>query len=389
MRLVYPLLWSQPDRKACREQSVNTAAALARHGADVTLLMPRRRHDPVVTAAQLCDYFAVTNGFRVVQRPSRWVGDSLVSSTLWMRQVFRDPLLADQDVIFSRIPAMLAAGGRSPLPFATDHYKPWPDSLPLMRPLIRRTALSPLCLGFVLHSELAAASYRRIGIAEHSLLVAHNGADPGRMLPRLSRSEARARLGLPNDRRIAVYAGRINARKGLDQLLALAALRPETLFLLVGSEGNGTIEAEARDRRNVRLVPWQEPASLPPYLHAADLLVIPPSSAPLAQFGDCVLPLKTFAYLAAGRPILAPALPDTAELLRDGENALLVPPDRPEAAAAALDRVLDDVELAERLGCGAAQTAASLSWDNRARKILAFLDRRLGRIGATNLSRLG
>ena len=41
MRLIYPLMWSRPDRKACREQSVNTAAALARRGVEVTLLMPR------------------------------------------------------------------------------------------------------------------------------------------------------------------------------------------------------------------------------------------------------------------------------------------------------------------------------------------------------------
>ena len=62
-----------------------------------------------------------------------------------------------------------------------------------------------------------------------------------------------------------------------------------------------------------------------------------------------MLPLKLFAYLAAGRPILAPDAPDTAELLRDGDNALLVPPGRPELAAAALDRILGEPGLAERL----------------------------------------
>ena len=32
MRILYPLLWSRPDRKACREQTMSTAAALARRG---------------------------------------------------------------------------------------------------------------------------------------------------------------------------------------------------------------------------------------------------------------------------------------------------------------------------------------------------------------------
>jgi glycosyltransferase involved in cell wall biosynthesis len=168
--------------------------------------------------------------------------------------------------------------------------------------------------------------------------------------------------------------------KGLDQLLALADARPETLFLLIGSEGEGPIEAETAKRPNMRVIPWQPPSALPPYLYAADLLVIPPSSAPLEQFGNCVLPLKTFTYLAAGRPILAPALPDTAELLRDGDNALLVPPDRPEAAAAALDRIASEPDLAAALGRAATGTAEALSWDSRAARIAAFLEKGLARV---------
>src|SRR6185503_9755611 len=137
-------------------------------------------------------------------------------------------------------------------------------------------------------------------------------------------------------------------------------------------EGEGPIEASAAARANVRIVPWQAPADLPAWLGAADALLIPPSRAPLEQFRNCVLPLKLFAYLAAGRPILAPAAPDTAELLADGETALLVPPGDPEAAAAALDR-LRDPALAARLGAAALARSGELTWDRRAEEILAFL----------------
>jgi glycosyltransferase involved in cell wall biosynthesis len=92
-----------------------------------------------------------------------------------------------------------------------------------------------------------------------------------------------------------------------------------------------------------------------------------------------VLPLKLFSYLAAGRPILAPAAPDTAELLEDGGNALLVPPGEPEAAAAALDRILGDAKLADRLSAGALASARDLTWDRRAEKIHFFLEERLSR----------
>jgi glycosyltransferase involved in cell wall biosynthesis len=296
---------------------------------------------------------------------------------MWLGQLFRDPELAGADLLYSRMPAMIGMGWRAPLPFATEQYRPWPDDWPAIRPLVRRTARHRNCLGLILHSDYAAGAYRRAGVAEEKILVAHNGANPFLPDGALGKSEARARLGLPSGRQIALYAGRVNAEKGLDQLLALAALRPEILFVLVGSEGQGAIEAEAAGHPNVRIVAWQGPADLPAWLGAADALLIPPSRAPLERYRNCVLPLKLFSYLAAGRPILAPAAPDTAELLEDGGNALLVPPGEPEAAARALDRILGDAGLADHLSAAALASARDLTWDRRAEKIHAFLERRL------------
>ncbi|MGQ0660954.1 glycosyltransferase [Sphingosinicella sp.] len=376
MRLVYPLLWSRPDRKACRAQTMATAAALARRGVEVTLLMPRGEGDPALTSGDLRDYFGVRGDFAVVQRRSRWAGEKLFPSLMWLRQVFRDPLMGAADLLYARAPALLGLGGRPPIRFAVDHYRPWPDDWPAIRPLVRRTARQRKCLGLVLHSDHAAAAYRRAGVPPAKLLVAHNGADPPTAEPP-QRDAARMGLGLPSGRAIAAYAGRVNAQKGLDQLLALADLRPEMLFLLIGSEGEGEIEAAARVRANVRVVPWQAPGDLPAWLAAADALIVPASRAPLDRFRNCVLPLKLFAYFAAGRPILAPVAPDTQELLRDGENALLVPPGEPAAAALALDRILNEPGLAGRLSEGAQESARGLTWDRRAEKIEAFLDARL------------
>jgi glycosyltransferase involved in cell wall biosynthesis len=376
VRIVYPLLWSRPGRQACREQTIKTVAALARRGHALTLLMPQGPGDPDLTAAELRDWHGVSGEFRLVQGRSRWAGTSLMHSLMWLRQVRSDPELADADLLYSRIPAMFALGQLAPLPFATDHYRPWPDDLPAIRPLVRRTSRHPRCLGLILHSEHAADAYRRVGIDEARILVAHNGADLA-IEPPPTKEAARSALGLPADRPIALYAGRINAEKGLDQILALADLRRDVLFVLVGSEGEGPIERQAAQRPNVRIVPWALPAALPDWLHAADVLLIPASRAPLMRHRSCVLPLKLFGYLAAGRPILAPDSPDTAELLKHEETALLVEPDRPAAAAAALDRLLRDRGLAERLGAQARALAGGLGWDDRAGKISAFLQARL------------
>ena len=323
MRIVYPMLWARPGRKACQAQSMATVAALSRRGHELTVLLPRGAGDPGLTAADLREWFDLAGDFAVGQRPSSWAGESLARTLPWLRQVFSAPPVRGADLLYSRIPAMFAIGGMSPIPFATDHYRPWPDVYPAITPLIRRTARHRDCLGLVLHSEYAARSYRRAGVPEDRIAVAHNGFDPPATTP--DKAAARAALGLPADRPIAVYAGRINATKGLDTVLALAERRPQVLFVLVGSEGEGEIERAGAPLANVRIEPWAKPAALPAWLAAADVLLIPPSREPLDRFGNCVLPIKLFAYLAAGRPILAPAAPDTAELLEHGANAWLVP----------------------------------------------------------------
>ena len=378
VRLLYPLLWSALDREACREQSIRTVAALARRGHDVMLLMPQRAADPTLSVADLRAWFGVDGDFRLVQRRSAWVGPGLGTSLMWLRQFRDDPELRGAELLYSRIPAMLAAGPMFPLPFATDHYRPWPDQWPLSRPLIRHAAWHRRCAGLVLHSHYAAAAYRRAGIPEERILVAHNGSPA---VAAISKADARAEMSLPADRAIVVYAGRLRDDKGLDALFALADRRPDVLFLLVGSEEDGPIEREAADRANVRVAPWCEASALARWLQAADVLIVPPARAPLERFGNCVLPMKLFAYLAAGRAILAPASPDTAELLRDEENALLVPPDQPQAAAAALDRLLHEPGLAGRLGAAARRLSADFTWDRRAEKISAFLEARLAAIG--------
>ena len=375
MRLTYPVLWPRLGRDASQEQSVKTTAALARLGLEVTLVLPQGRRDPRLGAADLRDWFAVEGDFRVEQVHSPWAGPNLPKSCLWLLQLFRSRRLRSADLLYSRIPAMIGAGQVCPIPFATEQYRLWPDEWPFLRRHVRRTARHRRCLGYILHSDLAARSYARAGVPEARLLVAHNGAD--RAAAAADRASAREALGLPAAAAIAVYAGRINGRKGLDQVLALAGLRPDALFLLVGSEGEGPVEAEARRLPNVRVVPWQAPDRLPGWLAAADILLIPASSEPLERFGSSVLPMKTFSYLAAGRPILAPRTPDLEGLLGDGRDALLVRPGDPREAAAAFDRILDDPVLARRLAEGAARTASRFGWDARAELIAGFLRRRL------------
>jgi len=67
-----------------------------------------------------------------------------------------------------------------------------------------------------------------------------------------------------------------------------------------------------------------------------------------------------------------------ASLVRDGRNALLVPPRDPDAAAAAVERLMDDRGLRGAIGDAARRTVSGMTWSATARMTLDVYARALG-----------
>jgi glycosyltransferase involved in cell wall biosynthesis len=65
--------------------------------------------------------------------------------------------------------------------------------------------------------------------------------------------------------------------------------------------------------------------------------------------------------MASGVPLVATDVPATNELVRDGENGLLVPLDDPKAVARATERVFSDAALRRKLIAGGLETAKRFS----------------------------
>ena len=178
----------------------------------------------------------------------------------------------------------------------------------------------------------------------------------------------------PLERRVSPiigYAGHLYPWKGVDVLLRALSALPDARGLIVGgfeAEPDLTqlrrlsVELGLRDR--VTFTGLVRPSEVPRLLRDAAVLVLPNRATTVSA--RYTSPLKLFEYLALGKPIVASDLPALREVLRDQENAILVPPDRPLALAAALREVLDDPALAERLGRGARADAPQYSWDRRA-----------------------
>lgn len=296
-------------------------------------------------------------------------GVSLVS-----RREFREA-----DLVYTRnlwiAWAALSAGQR----VAFDHYRPWPDQVPPLRPWIRRMMCNPRFLAHITHSEYTRAPYLELGVSTEKLFCVHNGFDPRRVEGMLAAAEAKRRIGIDAARKTIVYTGRINHKKGLELVIEAAKSLPQHLFLLVGSYGSGPIETLAKDVCNVRAIPWQHsPEALRLYLDAADVLLIPPSLKPLAEYGSTVIPLKLYLYMGAGRAILAGDTPDVREILEDGRNALLCRPDNVESLVKGISALTDGSPLAERLAAKSLEDSRGFTWSARAARIASILESRLG-----------
>ncbi len=381
MRIAYLFDRPLPATETDSEQAIRTIDALGRRGVEVTLVLPTAGGRPQPDAHAIADYYKARAPLQVTHVPnalSFWsTGRKWLHAVTSLQHAER----LRPDVIYTRnFPTLFVASARG-IPIAYETYRPWGDQFPMLRPAFRAAMNAKTFVGGVFHSEVARARYEAIGVAPDRLRVVHNGYDPSLFSPRLSKLEARAQLGLPHDALLVTYTGHVNMTKGLALVLGMAKRCPQATFVLVGAQGDGPIQKVAKRMRNLRVVQWQPFDQAVKYLFASDVLLQPPSALPLKLVGNTVLPMKLFLYLAAGRPILAPATEDVRELLRDGDNAVLVPPGDVNAASHALKQLLNDPARMQAIAERALRDAERLTWDARAEKIEIFLHERLSAMG--------
>ena len=98
--------------------------------------------------------------------------------------------------------------------------------------------------------------------------------------------------------------------------------------------------------------------------------------APYPQLdGFYFSPLKIYEYMAAGLAVITTRAGHLTEVIRDEETGLLVAPDSPEQLCAALERLLDDNALRQRLGAaGKSKVLREQSWDRVVMQMLQLAE---------------
>ncbi|MFC5480661.1 glycosyltransferase family 4 protein [Massilia suwonensis] len=154
-----------------------------------------------------------------------------------------------------------------------------------------------------------------------------------------------------------LFLGRVEAAKGVAELLdAVALLAPRFPALRLILAGSGELDAwrrEAAERGiagRVELTGWLDAGACAEQLARASVFCLPSHAEGL--------PMALLEAMAAGKAVVASAVGGIPEVLREGENGLLVPPRDGAALAGALARVLEDANLRARLGAQARGTVA-------------------------------
>ncbi len=188
------------------------------------------------------------------------------------------------------------------------------------------------------------------------------------------RTGARRAVGLPVDRPVVLFVGRIQPLKAPDVAIrALAALVgfPDAVLAIVGGASGveGDIEVLAARRlaaqlgvaERVLFVAPQPHHILSSWYRAADLVVVPSRSE---SFG-----LVALEAAACGVPVVASAVGGLLNIVHDGVTGWLVEGRDPERYARAMAQVLGDPGGAAAMGAAAAVRARRFTWSFTAARL--------------------
>jgi teichuronic acid biosynthesis glycosyltransferase TuaC len=213
---------------------------------------------------------------------------------------------------------------------------------------------------------------RRLGASPGSTRTKLNGCDTATFYPR-DRKEAREQLGLDQNKKIIVYVGRLDHRKGLLELMEamanLRATRSDLQCYLIGDGADKGLVVEAIAKHQVGDIVTIMPPCLSPqvavWMGAADLVTLP------SYAEGC--PNVVIEAMSAGRPVVASKVGGIPELMNETCGRLVKVRD-----VAALTKGLAEV-LDETWDADAIAAKYSRSWQSVADDLKLVLEELVGR----------
>lgn len=296
----------------------------------------------------------------------RYANRIKIENTIISPGIFTDPLNHQVDVVHVHAglpPADIAAllyTTKMNIPFVlTLHGDPQDN----YGSIIRRACLFPYCKYFLnrlLSSAKIIISPSRRFIMESRFLkryedkvvIIPHGVNIDEFEVSFPREICKQKLHLLSDEKVILFLGALAPYKGPDILLkAFGIVLKHNSNIKLIFAGDGTLKEELKEiaqkagiDEHIRFVGFIKEKLKPMYFNIADIFVLP-STVTLEMFG-----IVNLEAMACSVPIIASEIGGIPDVIKDEENGLLVPPKDPEALAKAIIKLLNNEELALKLG---------------------------------------
>ena len=363
MRIQYLAFIRLPTEKAHGLQIMKTCEAFAGAGAEVELVVPKRRTH---ISEDAFTYYQVRPSFKLSQlATSDFVEFGklgfLVSLMLFAEAAHFRRSFWEADILYSRDALVLAQYVLLGRPFVYEaHTAPTG-----MSKFVARRAKRVVVI-----SKGLAAAYEKVGVRPERIIVAPDAIDLTSFAHPESKESARTRLGLSLEKKIALYIGRLDGWKGVETLFDAASKMPDVQVAVIGGEP-AQVESFKKKYPEVKFLGSSPYTELANNQSAADVLVLPNTAKNI----DSLLytsPLKLFTYMASDRPIVTADLPSIREVLTE-DSAFFFMPDDSSSLAGVLIHVLTNIESAAKKAQAAKVLVQDYTWEKRAQHIISKL----------------
>jgi len=201
-------------------------------------------------------------------------------------------------------------------------------------------------------------------VPSDKIVVLSNAVDVRRFKPNPSlRAETRASLQLTTNP-LVVFVGSFYQWHDVTTLLkafsTVLKKHTDAKVILVGDgterERMMSLSKDLGIEQAVTFTGFVGHADVSRYVNASDIAVVP---VPKMQVNMWLSPMKLFEYMASGKAVIASAMGQIKEVVRDGENGLLIPAGDETALVDALTRLIEDETLRMNLGNQAREDAVN------------------------------
>ncbi len=232
--------------------------------------------------------------------------------------------------------------------------------------------------GFIAVSPVIRDQVQELGVEPDRIAVISSGVNLLEFRPPSSqdRMAARAGLALCDGELLILSVGRLHAKKGYGDLMeaVVGLATPQRVRVAIVGDGpeRETLQRRAQDVQSVSLVGAIDHGDVIRYLHAADIFVVP--SIDLSGDGEGT-PTALLEAMACRLPVVCTDAGGLGQLIRDGENGLVVSQRDPTNLRIALQRLLAQPRLRARFGERNAALAPARDWSAVATQVSVFCDR--------------